>query len=235
MQREKLYLNMARYEEEINKHRGEYHPDVRIDGRKARLWVQTDLAPIMGITPQHLSGIKSGHEPTSEKALMKLADAWGVNWKWLCGLSDSRTEKEEMKNQFLSRINDSYRKTFSVLAYMESLGFVFSTHERGFIRTMTCRYQEADSQEAKTITLSPEQFDAVLHAMNQAASTALLSCFELLNAKTIEEPEPEEEREREETTEEAIDDYYMRGRNDIERMFEVLIKRADNEEEPPTS
>lgn len=184
MEREKLYLNMKRYEEEIKKHRGEYHPDVRIDGRKARLWVQTDLARIMGITPQHLSGVKSGHEPTSEKALMKLADAWGVNWKWLCGLSDFRTEEEERREEILSRFDSGRDKLFTEIDYMlRCLGvpvFYYGELE------VKCRY--GDSNSRKEISLSFAQFKLVRQAMNAAAKGALLSCFTLLNA---EENDPE--------------------------------------------
>lgn len=256
MEREKLYLNAERYEEEIKKHRGEYHRTERIDGRKARLWVQSDLARIMGITPQHLSGIKSRHEPTSEKALLKLAAAWSVNWKWLCSLSDYRTEEEERKEKILSRFDTGLNRITLEMMYMQQLGItpVPYYHPEPAVN---CYYQPSNAQKPKEIKLSLDQFKKIRQAMNKAAAGALLSCLELLDIQENTEEEaanysemPEEDEEilmdhlvtttlfervlemREEEDPEEFKENIARLREPYKSLTERFLKHT--EEEPPT-
>lgn len=131
MKRGKLYLNTERYEEERKRHKGEYHPSVRReDGSKAQLWVNKDIALILGYEPEYFTNMKKGRQAISETTARELGDVWGCNWKWLCGKRAYRTKDEEEtaeKRKALDRFFDSedaYSTFVDVSkAYLRMLGY----------------------------------------------------------------------------------------------------------------
>lgn len=238
MNREKLYVNPERFEEELKRHRGQYHPIERINGRRARLWVQADIAAIINLSKERLSTVKQGKDAISERALLDLARAWGVNWKWLCNLSDSRTEEEERKEKFISRLDERYEKIDREMEYMKRLGFVAIPSPETY--TVTVYYRHGDNPEPEKMLLSFDQFKSVRDAMNRAAATTVLSCFNLLNVSDIDEPDPEdmteEEKKKEEEEDGLILDYIQDRMNRFRSFFENITGPEDNhpDEEAPS-
>lgn len=185
MRREKIYINEERFKKEITIHHGERHPAERVNGRRARLWVQSDLAAILHITKQHLTNVKRGKDAISEGALNKLAEVWHVTPEWLRGLSNQRTPEEEHKNRLLLRFEEGMDKLDAEYKYLYRLGFSVDLTPDN--EKVELGYYQDDDAELQKVVLSYSQFKVIRNAMNKAASVAVMSCLEMLNEQADSE------------------------------------------------
>ena len=192
MRREKIYINEERFKKEIAIHHGERHTTERVNGRRARLWVQSDLAAILHITKQHLTNVKRGKDAISEGALNKLAEVWKVTPEYLRGLSDARTVEEGKKNNILSQMN--LWNESAEMRYLAHLVYMFGFSSES--SQVECIYpHDVNEREPKSVYLTSAQMNTMFSAMNKAADAFFRSCLEVLEMKEeaddASRPEPE--------------------------------------------
>lgn len=191
MNKEELYINKDRYEEERKRHKGEYHPtEKRGEGGKAQLWVGKDIAHIIGLHHVRWSDLINGRYPIRLEYLQKLGNLWGCNWKWLCGKSDIRDPLVDELNSVMNTVSKSDREWTSFLAasldYFRFLGY-----------DVTSVTSFADAKEPvvilyrgdRIITIPAYKLLLILNNMKTAAEAAVRAQFVVMLSEDEETAE----------------------------------------------
>lgn len=122
----KLYIVPQRFDEEIERNKGILHSEKTNEkGDPARLWICRDIAYALGYHETRLSYVRKGRKggyPTSLELLQGLGELWGINWKWLCGKSEDRTEAD-IERRFKGREYMRLHQMHIIEKVLETLGY----------------------------------------------------------------------------------------------------------------
>lgn len=109
----KLKIDAERFKNVMKDNKGQKH-----DG--LRLWVQKDVAAILGFSEVHFNNLVNGKKYCDEGTLRRLGELYGCGWKYLCGINDS---------QVYERVSAGLQRMQDRIAVLKALGYVVSIDE----------------------------------------------------------------------------------------------------------
>lgn len=100
----KLFLNVDRFDCEVNRRKGEEHPNYWDKDKTEKINTDGSIARILGVNKGQFSSWlsrtdNSKQSPIPRERLEEMADLFGCSWEYLCGKSQHRTEADRYKEQ----------------------------------------------------------------------------------------------------------------------------------------